>query len=293
MPAATPAPTVSSMSDTDRINALERTTVSLEGTVGTLVETTKAQGLQIHEQGEQMKAGFAQVNQNLTQLAGQIGNVKPGVSVVQALMGVVAAIAAIGTLAAIFGGVVTGILFLAGSQASDVAAAKIAPIQVRLVEAEKAVAISQEDRADRAAWVQQTERWMEKQDAHIQGLSLATGNLQGRVTENETELGHIWTNPDVGVFGIARWRGAADNRIANIEDNLVNVHTRMNVNGWTRDDHMLYEDQQRRREDLLLEYIKSQIQNANNSIANTNQVIQEDKDDLDTLRNIKTGTTEE
>ena len=131
-----PPATGSSLSDTDRINALERTTVSLEGSVSSLAETVKIQG-------RQMSEGFKKLDNNISELAQRVVNVRPGVTVTQVLIGVAATITTIGTLVVIFGAIVTGILFLAAGQSRDAAADAADPVEARVAEVEIAVAVLQ------------------------------------------------------------------------------------------------------------------------------------------------------
>lgn len=75
----------------------------------------------VREQGTQMVEGFGRVDKAIGNLATQIASVPKGMSVMQ-LMGIFAAmITATGVAAGIFGASVTGILFLAGAQSSQVA----------------------------------------------------------------------------------------------------------------------------------------------------------------------------
>ncbi|MEM8756891.1 MAG: hypothetical protein AAGF47_03820 [Planctomycetota bacterium] len=51
-------------------------------------------------------------------------------------------------------------------------------------------------------------------------LSANLADLKARVDENETELGIVWGDPDIGLFQAAPWRGAIQERIERHDEQL-------------------------------------------------------------------------
>lgn len=114
-------------------------------------------------------------------------------------------------------------------------------------------------------------------EEHVPNLAADMANLKARVSENETELMTLWTDPHVGAFHSAVWRGRSENEVNSLRSEVDAIRARNALNGWSRQDHESYHAERRRYDELLREMLEARFE----AIEET---VREDKDDLDAFR---------